>query len=90
MDDVTDYILHIDVNSRLKLFAYLNRYINNKVYDTSFVDLVPLIVANAIKMNSVIIDITNDECKCHIIPVEQNVSPSRANSVIFCQGRRAL
>ena len=82
MDNVTDYIPHIDDNSRLKLFTYLNRYINNKVYDTSFGDLVPLIVANAIRMNLVIIDKTNDECKCHIIPVVQNVSPSRANSVI--------
>ena len=51
MDNVTDYILHIDDNSRLKLFTYLNLYINNKVYETSFGDLIPLIVANAIKMN---------------------------------------
>ena len=83
MDNVTDYILHIDNNSRLKLFTYLNRYINNKVYDTSFGDLVPLIVANAIKMNLIIIDKTNDECKCHIIPVVQNASPLRVNSVII-------
>ena len=82
MDNVTDYILHIDDNSRLKLFTYLNRYINDKVYDTSLSDLVPLIVANANKMNLVIIDKTNDECKCHIIPVVQNASLSRANSVI--------
>ena len=27
-------------------------------------------------------DKANDECKCHIIPVVQNASPARANSVI--------
>ena len=83
MDNVTDYILCIDDNSQIKLFAYLNLYISNKVYDTTFGDLVPIIVANAIGMNLVIIDHANDEYKCHIVPVVKNASPSRANSVII-------
>ena len=65
---------------------WMNRCINNKVYDTSFGDLIPLIVANSTKMNLIIIDKTTDECKCHIIPVVQNASKSRANSIIVIKG----
>ena len=50
------YIDFIDGNERESLVNGLNEYIGKKMYNTSFGYLIPVIAANAIAMNILIVD----------------------------------
>ena len=45
-----------DVNGRVDLLNGLSEYINDKIYDTSFGDLVPVILTNALSVNLLIVE----------------------------------
>ena len=50
------YIDFIDGNGRVALLNVLSEYINDKIYDTSFGDLVPVILTNALSVNLLIVE----------------------------------
>ena len=50
------YIDFIDGNDRVALLNGLSEYINDKIYDTSFGDLVPVILTNALSVNLLIVE----------------------------------
>ena len=50
------YIDFIDGNGRVALLNGLSEYINDKIYDTSFGDLVPVILTNALSVNLLIVE----------------------------------
>ena len=65
------YIDFIDGNGRESLLHGLNEYVHDRRYDTSFGDLVPIILANALSVNFLIIqnngshpEVNVIECRC--------------------------
>ena len=83
MNNVPYYIRVIEDNCQYKLIAYLNMYIYEKMYNTSFGDLVLIITANAIDMNIAIIDKTNNGYTCHIVHVTKCDSVVCGNTVFI-------
>ena len=61
------YVDFIDGNGRGSLLQGLNEYINNRRYDTSFGDLVPIIVANALSVNLLIIENNGSQFEVQLI-----------------------
>ena len=56
MHNSNRYVDFIDGNGRGSLLQGLNEYVNNRRYDTSFGDLVPIIIANALSVSLLIIE----------------------------------
>ena len=56
MHNSNRYVDFIDGNGRGSLLQGLHEYVNNRRYDTSFGDLVPIIIANALSVSLLIIE----------------------------------
>ena len=61
------YIDFIDGNGRESLLHGLNEYIHDRRYDTSFGDLVPIILANALSVNFLIIQNNGSHPEVNVI-----------------------
>ena len=68
-------------NSSLNLFSEMKSYVKRKVYDTLFGDAVPLILANVLQMNIIIIKAENTKFECHIVEYESNIAAHIENSI---------
>ena len=60
------------MNGRGSLLQGLNEYVNNKRYDTSFGDLIPIIIANALSVNLLIIENNGSQFKVKLIECQHS------------------
>ena len=65
----------------MKLLSEMKSYIDQRIYDTPFGDAVPMILANAIKMNIIVLIAEYPGFDCHIIEYETNVTVCIENSI---------
>ena len=61
------YVDFIDGTGYGSLLQGLNEYANNRRYDTSFGDLVPTIIANALSVNLLIIENNGSQFEVQLI-----------------------
>ena len=79
--NVIKYVGFLNDNSSLNLFSEMKWYVKWKVYDTLFGDAVPLILANVLQMNIILIIAENSTFDCHIVEYESNIAAHIENSI---------
>ena len=79
--NVIKYVGFRNDNSSLNLFSEMKSYVKWKVYDTLFGDAVPLILANVLQMNIIIIKAENSTFDCYIVEYKANIASHIENSI---------
>ena len=72
MHNSNRYVDFIDGNGRGSLLQGLNEYVNNRRYDTSFGDLVPIIIANALSVSLLIIETNGSQFEVQLFECQYN------------------
>ena len=75
------YVAFRTDSSSVNLLAEMKSYVEQRVYDTLFGDALPLMLANALKMNIIVIIAENSEFYCRVIECESNVTVCIENSI---------
>ena len=69
MHNITEYLPYTDEYPAKNLYRGMMDYVNKKLYDSSFGDLVPIVMSNALKLFIIIVECEASSGNLRIIPV---------------------